>query len=114
MAGATDYVGIHSGEKVDKSAVFDVFYGELGTAPMISEAPVNHECKLIKMVDLSINHDIFIGEVVQTYVKEECLTNEVPDIHKIDPIIYATKLQTYVKVGETIGKAWSIGKNFKK
>ena len=114
MTAATDYVGIYSGKKIDKSKVFDVFYGELKTAPMISEAPINHECKLIKTVDLSINHDIFIGEVIQTYIKEECLTNDVPDIKKINPIIYATKLQSYLKVGETIGKAWSMGKNYKK
>lgn len=113
MAEATDYVGIYSGKDVDKSEVFDVFYGELKTAPMIEEAPLNLECKLIKNVDLSIKHDIFIGEVVETHIKEECLTNGVPDIKKVDPIIYATKIQSYVKVGDIIGKAWKIGKNYK-
>lgn len=114
MVEATDYIGIYSGKTVDKSELFDVFYGELQTAPMINEAPVNHECKVVKMVDLSITHDIIFGEVVQTYVKEECLTNDVPDINKIDPIIYAPKMRTYMRVGETIGKAWSIGKTYKK
>jgi len=113
MAEATDYVGIYSGNDTDKSKVFDVFYGELKTAPMIGEAPLNLECKLVKNVDLSIKHDVFIGEIVQTHVKEECLTNGVPDIRKVDPIIYATKIQSYVRIGDLIGKAWKIGKNFK-
>jgi len=113
MVEATDYVGIYSGKDTDKSDVFNVFYGELKTAPMIQEAPLNLECKLVKNVDLSIKHDVFIGEVVQTHVKEDCLTNGVPDIHKVDPIIYATKIQSYVKVGDIIGKAWKIGKNYK-
>ena len=114
MAEVTDYIGTYSGKKVDKSDLFDVFYGELQTAPMIREAPVNLECKLVKIVDLPINHDVFVGEIVQTYIKEECLTNGVPDINKIDPIIYGTKLQSYLKVGDTIGKAWKIGRNYKK
>jgi flavin reductase (DIM6/NTAB) family NADH-FMN oxidoreductase RutF len=31
MAEATDFCGLNSGSKVDKSKVFDVFYGELKT-----------------------------------------------------------------------------------
>ena len=39
MVKATDYCGIISGFKADKSSVFDVFYGKLKTAPMITECP---------------------------------------------------------------------------
>ena len=35
----TDYCGLVSGRKTDKSGVFDVFYGSLETAPMIRECP---------------------------------------------------------------------------
>ena len=35
MAEITDYCGIVSGNKTDKSEIFDLFYGELKTAPMI-------------------------------------------------------------------------------
>ena len=45
-----DYCGLVSGEKTDKSHVFDVFYGSLKTAPMIKECPVNLECQLIQML----------------------------------------------------------------
>jgi len=33
MVAATDYCGIKSGKKVDKSKIFELFYGELKTAP---------------------------------------------------------------------------------
>ena len=52
MVDATDYCGIYSGKKVDKSKVFEVFYGELKTAPMIAESPLNLECQLAKVLDL--------------------------------------------------------------
>ena len=39
---------------------------------MIEECPVNMECRLIKTVDFP-KHDIFIGEIVQTYCDEEFL-----------------------------------------
>ncbi|MFW9991741.1 MAG: hypothetical protein ACFFD4_06750 [Candidatus Odinarchaeota archaeon] len=48
----------------------NTFYGELGTAPMIFECPVNLECKVIKK--FSIKHmQIFVGKVTQAYVTEE-------------------------------------------
>lgn len=33
MLAVTDYCGLVSGAEVDKSALFEVFYGEVGTAP---------------------------------------------------------------------------------
>ena len=46
MAEKTDYCGLVSGKKVDKSELFDVFYGNLNTAPMIAECPLCLECRL--------------------------------------------------------------------
>jgi len=42
----TDYCGIKTGKKTDKAALFDIFYGQAGTAPMIRQCPVNMELKL--------------------------------------------------------------------
>jgi len=39
----TDFCGIMTGKKTDKAALFEVFYGELKTAPMIRQCPVNME-----------------------------------------------------------------------
>lgn len=113
----TDYCGIVSGKEADKSNVFDVFYGDLKTAPMISKAPLNLECKVIKtlvmkdMTGAEKGHEVFIGEVVNAYAEDKFLTEDAPDISKINTFTYAMK--QYWNVGEPLGKAWEIGKKFK-
>jgi flavin reductase (DIM6/NTAB) family NADH-FMN oxidoreductase RutF len=110
MMEPTDYCGIVSGFKVDKSNVFDVFYGKLKPAPMITECPVNIECKLDEVLDLG-ETEMFIGDVVSTYTEEKYLTHGTVDITKTRPFILSS-LQ-YYSLGETKGKAFSVGKNFK-
>jgi len=112
MVVETDYVGTESGHELDKSGIFKSFYGKLKTAPMIEECPVNMECKLIQIVDFKGSHEICIGEIVQTYAHEDCLTNGVPNIRKVDPIIYSTGDHNYWKVGEKVGRAYSVGKKY--
>ena len=86
MIAATDYCGLVSGSKVDKSAVFDVFYGKLKTAPMITDCPVNIECKLDKLIDNG-QHELFIGDVVSTYTEEKYLKQETVDLQKARPFM---------------------------
>ena len=50
MVVVTDYCGIKSGKKTDKSKLFDLFYGELKAAPMIETCPLSVECKLVNVV----------------------------------------------------------------
>jgi flavin reductase (DIM6/NTAB) family NADH-FMN oxidoreductase RutF len=69
MVTKTDYCGLVSGRRVDKGALFETFYGKLGSAPMIKECPVNMECRLIQTIDFP-RHDIFIGEIAETYCDE--------------------------------------------
>jgi flavin reductase (DIM6/NTAB) family NADH-FMN oxidoreductase RutF len=113
MVEVTDYVGLVSGKRVDKSKLFDIFYGELKGAPMISECPLNIECKLSKTVELPSN-SFFIGEIVGSYSEEQFLTDGVPDIKKINPFLLTMPDHGYWSVGELIGRAWSDGKAMKK
>ncbi|MFC1532109.1 flavin reductase family protein [Thermodesulfobacteriota bacterium] len=108
MEEVTDYCGVVSGSKVDKSKLFDVFYGELGTAPMIVECPVNIECKLSQIVELP-THGLFIGEVVAAYSEDRFLTDGKPDIRKINPILLTLPDRRYWAFGEQIGTAWKDG-----
>ena len=112
LINATDYCGLVSGFKADKSEVFGVFYGKLGTAPMISECPVNMECKLEKVVDNG-GHEMFIGEIVSTFTEEKYLTNRVIDLKKIKPFMLSFNDQSYVELGKSIAKAWNAGKDYK-
>jgi flavin reductase (DIM6/NTAB) family NADH-FMN oxidoreductase RutF len=111
MAAVTDFCGLYSGSKVDKSKAFGIFYGELKTAPMISECPVNIECRLTQTVELS-HGEIFIGGIVGTYIEDKYLTDNKPDISKIDPLIFES-LGNYWKLGKHVAKAFEIGKNYK-
>lgn len=116
MVEVTDYVGIVSGKEVDKSEVFKVFYGDLKTAPMIQNAPINLECKVVKsfntkeVSEAEKGHEIFIGKVVGAYADESYLSNGIPDITKVKPFIFSID-NKYWKIGEFLGNAFSLGKN---
>jgi flavin reductase (DIM6/NTAB) family NADH-FMN oxidoreductase RutF len=112
LVGKVDYCGIYSGHKVDKSQIFKVVYGKLKTAPLIQECPVNLACQVIQSIELG-SHILFIGEIVETYVNEDCLTDDKVDPAKIDPLIYSTVARQYQRLGEVVGRAWEIGKKIK-
>jgi len=109
----TDYCGLVTGAKVDKSEVFDVFYGSLGTAPMIRECPVTMECMLVHAVELPTN-TVFIGEITRVYADMAVIRNGRPDFKVIDPkviepILLTMPDNTYWTLGDAAGKAWSAG-----
>ena len=112
MMAATDYCGLVSGSKADKSGVFDVFYGKLKTAPMITECPVNLECSLDKVVDIG-SHEMFIGDIVSTFTEEKYLTDGAIDIKKTKPFILSLNDHQYHTLGEPKAKAWNVGKKYK-
>jgi flavin reductase (DIM6/NTAB) family NADH-FMN oxidoreductase RutF len=112
MIEITDYCGIVSGKKRDKSELFKVFYGQAETAPMISESSLSMECRLFQIVELPTN-DLFIGEIVGAYSEEKYLTDGKPDIKKMNPIALTMPDNSYWKIGELAGKAWSVGKALK-
>jgi flavin reductase (DIM6/NTAB) family NADH-FMN oxidoreductase RutF len=109
QAQIVDYCGIYSGHRRDKSEIFQVEFGDLKTAPLIAECPVKHECKVIHTLDLN-SHILFVGEIMESYVNEDCISDGKPDPAKIDPLIYCTGTTQYHRLGETVGKAFSIGK----
>jgi flavin reductase (DIM6/NTAB) family NADH-FMN oxidoreductase RutF len=106
-----DYCGITAGASVDKSKVFESFYGKLRTAPMARECPVSLECKLFNTMDCG-SHVLVVGEIVETYVEREALAGNLPDIKKVDPLIYSDG--RYYRVGEYVADAFSAGKAYKK
>jgi flavin reductase (DIM6/NTAB) family NADH-FMN oxidoreductase RutF len=109
----TDYCGIVSGSKADKvrACHFEIFYGKLGNAPLIGQCPVNLECRVVQMLNLG-SHSLVIGQIEETYVSEEYLTEGKPDVDKIRPLTYVTSpAARYQGLGEVVGKAWNVGKH---
>ncbi len=104
-----DYCGLVSGREADKSKLFDVFYGKLRGAPLIRECPLCLACTLVEMVSLPSN-DLFIGEIVEAYAEESCLTADHPDVTKMQPFTLTMPDNTYWKIGERAGKALEAGR----
>jgi flavin reductase (DIM6/NTAB) family NADH-FMN oxidoreductase RutF len=107
-----DYCGLVSGRKVDKGALFKTFFGKLKTAPMIEECPVNMECRLVRTVDFE-THDIFMGEVENTYCDDTVLTDGVLDFEKMRPLLFTMGDKGYWSLGKRVADAWGAGKKLK-
>ena len=104
-----DYCGLVSGREKDKSRLFTLFHGALKHAPMITECPLAFACKLVNIVQLPSN-DLVIGEIVDAYAEEVCLTNGAPDIAKMAPFTLTMPDNIYWKIGGRAGKAWDAGR----
>lgn len=68
----TDFCGVKSGRDLDKWAEMKLTKvpGETVKCPMIGEAPVNLECKVIEVKEYP-THDMFIGEIVNVHADEK-------------------------------------------
>jgi flavin reductase (DIM6/NTAB) family NADH-FMN oxidoreductase RutF len=108
MVEVTDYTGLVSGKRVDKSDLFEVFYGELKAAPMIMECPITMECRLVETVTLPTN-SFFIAEIITIFSEERFLTDGKPDVKKVNPFLLTMPDNRFWSVGNCVGKAWNAG-----
>lgn len=109
---ATDYCGIRSGHKTDKSQVFDVFFGKTLTAPMARECRVNIELTLDDILEFE-GTDMVIGNVEEVYVDEECLKDGQPDPEKLELLMYQSPGGPYFIKGRTVAEAFKAGKDYR-
>lgn len=113
LVAETDYCGLVSGSKTDKSALFDVFYGQVKGAPLIKTCPLCMACILYETVKLPMN-TLYIGEIMEVFTEERYLTEGKPDIKKINPFTLSMPDNNYWGVGNHVGNAWKSGKELKK
>ena len=113
MVAITDYTGLVSARNTDKSGIFDLFYGELQSAPMIRECPLTLSFTLHSIVDLPTN-SLFIGELVESWCEESCLNEGRPDMTRIQPFCLTMPDNQFWALGEKAGDAWSAGKQLKR
>ncbi|QEE15537.2 flavin reductase family protein [Promethearchaeum syntrophicum] len=107
----TDYVGIVSGHKTDKSKVFDYFVGDLESVPMIKEFPITMECEVHDIKRVGRN-DVFMAKVINIYAGEEFLEDGEINMDKVNPITLFMDL-SYRTIGKTVGISYQVGRNFK-
>lgn len=106
-----DYVGLVSANEVEdklERAGFHTTKSEFVDAPLIDELPMTLECKLIK-----VNEDgNIIGEIVNVNADDSVLGEDgMIDATKLQAISYDSVHNTYVKMGEKVGNAFSDGAN---
>jgi flavin reductase (DIM6/NTAB) family NADH-FMN oxidoreductase RutF len=94
------------------SKLFEVFYGELKAAPLITDCTLNIECVLVQTVDLPTN-TFFIGEIRNIYTEERYLTEGKPDPKKMRPFLLTMPDNRFWALGEQVGNAWKDGLKFK-
>ena len=111
-AAAVDYCGLNSGSKVDKSAVFDVFFGKTLTAPMARECPVNVELTLDDIIEFE-GVDMVVGDVEEVYVDEAGMTSGRPDIDKLQLLMYLSPGGPYFVKGSAVAEAFKVGRDYR-
>ncbi|MBU0984217.1 MAG: flavin reductase family protein [candidate division Zixibacteria bacterium] len=110
-----DYFGMASGRKENKfeATGLTAVRSDLVDAPYVDECPVVIECRLAHSFEIGL-HTQFVGEIIDIKADQEVLgTKGLPDIAAIRPFIYAPQDGSYYAVGECIGQAYKIGKEFK-
>ena len=114
-AAEADYFGIATGATEDKFAKTGLraVKSDIVDAPYIEEFPLSLECRVIHVIEIGL-HTQFIGEILDTKADENILDDKgVPLIKKVKPITCSPSDREYFAIGESIGKAWSIGKEIK-
>ena len=106
-----DYCGIVSGSDTNKFADinFTPVKGAKVTAPIIKECPYNMECRVSQEIDLG-DYVLILGEIVETHIDEDKVTDSKIDIAKVDPLVYAARVRDYWSLGKKIGDGFAAGK----
>lgn len=109
LLSKADYSGCVSGNKEDKSNLFDYVVDDAGV-PMISQAPVTMVCNVEDIYETK-GFESFICTIDNTYAEENVL-NEAGkiDYHVLKPVLFEMPTYEYLRTGDVIGKCTSFGK----
>jgi flavin reductase (DIM6/NTAB) family NADH-FMN oxidoreductase RutF len=113
-AKEVDFFGMASGRNVDKFAAtgLTAVRCSLVDAPYVQEFPLVLECILLHTIEIGL-HTQFIGEIVDVKADESVLDSDgLPDMDKVRPFVFAPGPRTYYEIGTSMGKGFSIGKDF--
>jgi flavin reductase (DIM6/NTAB) family NADH-FMN oxidoreductase RutF len=121
-----DYAGLVSGRQCDKFEVcgLTAVRSQKVDAPYVDEFRTVAECSLRQAVELG-SHTMFIGEIKGILGDEAVLTHlpkfgpdmkDIPDMQKVEGIVYAVvgQSRSYVCLGQTLGEAYSVGRELLK
>ena len=115
LMGAADFFGTVSGcrhlGKFEKTGLKAVGSGHVD-APIIEGSPLVIECELKELVRTD-HFSTVIGAIVDVAVDESALDEAGrPDASRTDMIFYDSFSNSYVSLGEKVGRAWGEGRRF--
>lgn len=103
LVRAVDFCGVRSGKDLDKFKEMNLtpVPAEKVSAPLISECPLQLECKITDSVDLE-THTMFLADIVGMDVAEECINkNGKLEIEKCNLLAFAHG--EYFTLGKKVG-----------
>jgi len=109
----TDFFGLASGKTQDKFARTGLTptKSDVVDAPYVQEFPVVLECKIVETVKVGL-HTQFIGEIKNVRADEGVLNDAgIPDMIKVDPLIFSPYSRDYHSVGKVLDKAFAVGRS---
>lgn len=112
-----DYFGLDSGhkvpDKIEKAGV-TALPADGVNAPVIEEFKLTLVCKVIHKAEIG-SHVQVMGEIVDVLADEDIIKDDgkTIDIEKLDPILYDHSAHEYRRVGECVGKSFTVGLELK-
>lgn len=107
-----DYIGLVSGRDTNKfrDCNLTAVHSDIIDAPYVAEFQMILECKLLHTIEIGL-HTQFIGEILDIKVDEESLDDKGRiSTESLKPITYSSIDRNYFKIGDNLGRAFSIGK----
>ncbi len=111
QAKEVDFIGMASGRDRDKFAElgWTAVKSELVDAPLVAEAPLSLECKVIQTSELGL-HTLFVGQVMDVKLDEACMDPEGKlDPLKFGPLGFIPEVRQYVGLSQIVGPAFDLG-----
>ena len=107
-----DAVGTVSGNEYDKSEVFDVFFGQDKSIPLIEGSMVSFECEMVDAISLTEKdeahpraHTLFIGKVKKAWASKDTLDENGFNFQKKGPIFWSWSPLSYWGIGGKLGES---------
>lgn len=114
---AADYVGIVSQKDVPNKVMhtgWTFVDSKNVNAPIFIDFPMTMECRIKEKLKETETGYYMIAEIVNIICDEKYLGNNgKPDVEKMNLITFNPIALEYIKMGEKVGKAFSIGKELK-
>lgn len=111
LAAEADACGLVSGKKADKLRLtgLDVASVAAGGIPVVTESPLNVECRFLREVELG-DYCLVMGEIVEIHASDSAFDEQgQPDIKDFDPLVYLGGLREYWSLGKKEADAYKSG-----